>query len=316
MDIRIDIGERRSGKTARMLCQVAFDISASKIRYAILVFPNMAMLQQTRELDEKFCNGAAKLYGHAQCLWISADQCSELSSRVKFDDGDRVGIYFDEAFMCMANKKVYSDGRFNSQIVALVRNGGAVYFSGSTPENGMEKTYLETLTKMAVSEKGIESYDDGKVRILVKRLSPDARLPERAHFDDAGADVFAASCTYEPANYSCTDKKNVITYGTGLAMAIPSGYWIDMRPRSSVYKTGMYLCNSVGTIDAGYRGEVMAKFYSDIPYEDNCNSYKVGDKIAQLVVLPNVSPTDVEFVEVDELPDVNDRKGGFGSTGR
>ena len=145
----------------------------------------------------------------------------------------------------------------------------------------------------------------------MKRLSPYAQLPQRSHVDDAGVDVFAVSRTE-----TFVSDKQVITYGTGLAMAIPSGYWIDLRARSSVYKTGMYLCNGVGTIDAGYRGEVLAKFYYDTTLMDEDKTYKVGDKIAQLIVMSNVSPLDVEFVEVDTLPDENDRKGGFGSTGK
>lgn len=149
-----------------------------------------------------------------------------------------------------------------------------------------------------------------KIKILVKRLVPEAKLPERANPSDAGADVYAVSKD-DKITHRYLDKL-VISYGTGLAFAIPEGYWMDLRPRSSVFKTGMVLCNSIGTIDAGYRGEVKALFYSnpgDWPYS-------VGDKIAQLVVMPNASPLDVEFVEVEELPAEGDRGGGFGSTGK
>lgn len=146
-----------------------------------------------------------------------------------------------------------------------------------------------------------------KVRILVKRLVPEARMPERANPNDAGADVYAVSMEKK----NLFRDKAVIFYGTGLAFAIPDGCWMDLRPRSSVFKTGLMLCNSVGTIDAGYRGEVKALFYStpgDYPYG-------VGDKVAQLVI-SNARPEDVEFVEVDELPSEGDRRGGFGSTGK
>ena len=145
-----------------------------------------------------------------------------------------------------------------------------------------------------------------EVIVYVKRLSKSARLPERSHEDDAGADVFANS-----KQFIDTDN-DVISYGTGLALAIPKGYWMDLRARSSIYKTGLQLANGVGTIDAGYRGEVKAVFYSN-HYK---KPYEVGDRMAQLVLMPNVSPMDVKFVEVDELPSENDRGGGFGSTGR
>ena len=133
-----------------------------------------------------------------------------------------------------------------------------------------------------------------KVVIKVKRLAPQARMPERAHFGDKGADVFACS-----KSISCWfDSKDVICYGTGLALEVPVGYSVELRPRSSVYKTGMSLCNSIGTIDAGYRGEVKAMFYAD----HYSKPYEVGDKMAQLVV-PECLATEVEFVEVDELQD-------------
>ena len=145
-----------------------------------------------------------------------------------------------------------------------------------------------------------------KVKILVKRLNHDAKLPFRAHDADAGADVFATSKKYIDIDH------DVICYGTGLALAIPDGYWVDLRARSSVYKTGQFLANGVGTIDSGYRGEVMAVFYNT---NTDANSYSIGDRIAQFVVMPNVSPMDVEFVEVDELPSSERGDGGFGSSG-
>lgn len=144
-----------------------------------------------------------------------------------------------------------------------------------------------------------------KVRILFRRMCPEAVAPRRCHPDDAGADVVAVSRRYLDVD------NEVVSYGTGLAFAVPSGYWMDLRARSSVYRTGLFLANGVGTIDAGYRGEVRAVFYTNCPGKP----YEAGERIAQLVVMPNVSPLDVEFVEVDELPGENDRGGGFGSTG-
>lgn len=145
-----------------------------------------------------------------------------------------------------------------------------------------------------------------KVKIFVKKLNEAAKLPLRAHPSDAGADVFATSKRYIDLD------NDIVSYGTGIALAIPDGYWVDLRARSSVYKTGQFLANGVGTIDSGYRGEIMAVFYAN---HIKVSSYNIGDKIAQLVVMPNVSPMDVEFVEVDELPDSERGEGGFGSTG-
>ena len=147
-----------------------------------------------------------------------------------------------------------------------------------------------------------------KVVVKVKRLSQDAKMPERARFGDKGADVVAVS---QSVARWFEGGREVVCYGTGLALEIPDGYSVELRPRSSVYKTGMSLCNSIGTIDSGYRGEVKAMFYSD----NGCQPYEVGDKIAQLVV-PECLSTEVEFVEVDELSCSERGDGGFGSTGR
>lgn len=146
-----------------------------------------------------------------------------------------------------------------------------------------------------------------KVKILVQRLVPEAKMPERKHDTDKGFDVYAVS----DDNACIFQNKRAICYGTGLALAIPEGYSIDLRPRSSVYKTGMTLCNSVGTIDAGYRGEVKAIFYADWW----CFPYHVGERVAQFVV-PECLANEVEFAEVDELPPSDRGEGEFGSTGK
>ena len=106
--------------------------------------------------------------------------------------------------------------------------------------------------------------------------------------------------------------KDVLCYGTGIALEIPTGYSVMLLPRSSVYKTGMTMCNSIGLIDSGYRGELKMMFYSD----SMCLPYEVSSEkpIGQIVV-PECLATEVEFVEVDELSDSDRGTGGFGSTG-
>ena len=85
---------------------------------------------------------------------------------------------------------------------------------------------------------------------------------------------------------------------------------LDLRPRSSIWKTGMVLSNAVGTIDELYRGEVSAVFYHVFP---GMPRYQVGDRIGQIKLgftLP------IEFEEVDELGRTLRGDGGYGSTGR
>ena len=93
---------------------------------------------------------------------------------------------------------------------------------------------------------------------------------------------------------------------------MPLKFDIDLRPRSSVWKTGMVLSNSVGTVDESYTGEVSAVFYHVMPNMPNMPKYEIGDRIAQCKIgftLP------IDFVEVEELNDTARANGGYGSTG-
>lgn len=83
-----------------------------------------------------------------------------------------------------------------------------------------------------------------------------------------------------------------------------------MRPRSSVWKTGMVLSNCVGTVDEQYRGEVAVIFYHVLP---DMPKYNVGDRVAQICL---GKTENIEFEEVDELSETVRGTGGFGSTGK
>lgn len=152
------------------------------------------------------------------------------------------------------------------------------------------------------------------VKIYFKKLSPNAKAPFRAHPTDAGIDVYVATKRTVNDFSSLGNLISVIEYGTKLAFSIPKGYAMEFRPRSSVWKVGMQLCNGCGLIDQTYHLEVMAYFYQFNPQK----SYEIGERIGQLVLLPYVDPEEIEFVDVGdgELPmDNGDREGGFGSTG-
>lgn len=144
--------------------------------------------------------------------------------------------------------------------------------------------------------------------IKVKKLDDKAVMPVKAYNDDFCYDLTAISVE-EIA-------PKVYKYHTGLAFQITDGesmeynYSIDLRPRSSVCKTGMVLSNSIGTVDKGYTGEVTAVYYHVI---DSLPIYKVGDRIAQIKI--GMTPK-VNFVEVKELSETERGQGGYGSSGR
>ena len=98
---------------------------------------------------------------------------------------------------------------------------------------------------------------------------------------------------------------------TGLAVAVPEGYEMQLRPRSGLaLKHGITLPNTPATIDSDYRGELQV-ILMNLGNQDFV--VKRGDRIAQMLI-QKVEP--VEFVEVEELPESGRGQGGFGSTGK
>jgi len=142
------------------------------------------------------------------------------------------------------------------------------------------------------------------LNVSVKKLHPNAVIPSYSKDGDAGMDLTAT----EIINESNCD----ITYGTGLAMEIPKGYVGLIFPRSSIRKYELQLSNSVGVIDSGYRGEIQATFKKSLRDVIGIRMYEIGDRIAQIIILPYPQ---IKFNEVKELSDTERGSGGFGSTG-
>lgn len=140
--------------------------------------------------------------------------------------------------------------------------------------------------------------------VSVKRLRPEARLPERATETAAGLDLFA--CLPDPGYITIGPDPRLVP--TGIAIELPPGFEAQVRPRSGLYRGGV-AC-SFGTIDSDYRGEVFVTLHT----VGSCKMYRVrdGDRIAQLVVqrLPEVI-----LQEADELTVTARGAGGHGSTG-
>lgn len=130
------------------------------------------------------------------------------------------------------------------------------------------------------------------------------RVPEYAHPGDAGADL----CAAEAVELAPGERATV---GTGVSIALPDGYVGFVVPRSGLAaRHGITIVNSPGTVDAGYRGELRVTLLNtdgSVPY-----SVAVGDRIAQLVVMP---VTRARFIPVSSLPGSHRGDSGFGSTG-
>lgn len=140
------------------------------------------------------------------------------------------------------------------------------------------------------------------MNIEVKFLSDRAEV-SKAHPSDAGLDL---ACT------SVESYSGFIEYGTGVAISIPSGYVGLLFPRSSVSNKSLSMANSVGVIDSGYRGELKVRMRRLAG--DKFSGYSVGDKVAQLVIMPLAR---YNIIGVEEFSSLESARGagGFGSTG-
>ena len=143
-----------------------------------------------------------------------------------------------------------------------------------------------------------------RVIVATRRLDPGLPLPERAHPGDAGADLYSrVDVTIAPGQR--------VLVPTGLAIALPEGYAGFTHPRSGLAaRHGITIVNAPGTIDEGYRGEILVNLVNLDPTEPF--EVRRGDRIAQLVVQRVAEAT---FVEVDSLSESSRGETGHGASG-
>jgi dUTP diphosphatase len=143
-----------------------------------------------------------------------------------------------------------------------------------------------------------------RVRVAVRRLDPELPLPAYAHDGDAGADLCAAVDVELPPGGRAL-------VPTGIAITLPPGYVGLVHPRSGLaHRLGVTVLNAPGTVDAGYRGEILVNLINHDPARPAV--IRRGDRIAQLVV-QRVERAD--FYGVEELSESARGAGGHGSTG-
>lgn len=159
------------------------------------------------------------------------------------------------------------------------------------------------------------------IEVKYKKLTDTSITPSRAHADDAGLDLYAhcPDATYHEWNGGLTVKEEngikirpheTVMVGTGIAMAIPSGYFGGIYARSGLAtKQGLRPANCVGVVDSQYRNEIMIALYND---SDETRIIQHGQRIAQMIIQPVPA---AELVEVDNLDKTSRNLGGFGSTG-
>ena len=142
-------------------------------------------------------------------------------------------------------------------------------------------------------------------KILIKRLSKEVALPRYETNGSSGMDLEA----YINTEITIMPGKTAII-STGLAISIPKGFEIQIRPRSGLAaKQKVSVLNTPGTIDSDYRGEIKVIL---INHGDESFKIEKGHRIAQMIVCPIVQ---AELIEVDDLNATERGEGGFGSTG-
>ena len=144
------------------------------------------------------------------------------------------------------------------------------------------------------------------IRVLVKKLNPNVQLPSYKSAGASGMDLMAF--IDKPVNLE-PGKSCLIP--TGLSVAFPKEYEIQIRPRSGLAaKNNISVLNTPGTIDSDYRGELKIILYNHSKKNFIINK---NDRVAQMVLTPIIK---MELEETNELPETVRDDGGFGSTGK
>lgn len=188
---------------------------------------------------------------------------------------------------------------------------------------------LERRVRALESKLNLENPAEGVTEVEIPvQLDEDATLPTYANFTDAGADIYAKEDIWIVPHQTKILK-------TGIRVAIPEGFEIQIRPRSGISaKTSLRVPNSPGTIDTGYRDEVGIILYNEAVRNNSIEGavdiklnpvnppkgmpkgtylIKKGDRIAQMVVAKVYK---AKFVKVDDVSKIGqNRGGGFGHTG-
>jgi len=144
------------------------------------------------------------------------------------------------------------------------------------------------------------------VKILVKKFNKNIKLPTYKTSGSSGMDLAAYI-----KNKIILDPGKTAIISTGIAVAIPKNYEIQIRPRSGLAaKKGISVINTPGTVDSDYRGEIKIIL---INLSKESFVVKSGDRVAQMILCPVIK---AKLEEVKNLPKTIRNRGGFGSTGK
>jgi len=196
---------------------------------------------------------------------------------------------------------------FLSDMLEVVKLNGCGYeelSDGQIKQKIKDKARLLNGDAFGLHFKKIDIEDIGKVIKII----PDKHYIDEFVMPKKGSD--RASC-YDCYCYDIKEYDDYIIYDLGFSYELPFGYHLELYARSSVYKTGLILSNSVGILDNDYTGNVMAIFYKI--NNKKIDKYEIGDRVCQIKLVK-----DDEFelmLSCNNARDTERGTGGFGSTG-
>jgi len=144
------------------------------------------------------------------------------------------------------------------------------------------------------------------ISIKVKFVHPNAKLPSQTYAHDSGWDLTICEVIEKGGD--------VFFLNTGIALEPPTGFYVEVYPRSSIFKTNFIFANSVGIIDEDYRGPIMlpVRYFGSKNGQEEALQL-VGQKFGQIIIRKRV---EASFYQVEELKRSERDQGGFGSTGK
>ena len=234
------------------------------------------------------------------------------------DQFDKAWPMFKPTFMNLVKSEKFQEEQRNiinsipdltPAAIAAERDENKQFIEEICSEPGLSESKKEFIQILFggiadIHEQLIES-NRTRIEVKIVKLNPDAIIPTYAHATDAGADVAAVEETkIEPGETKIVK--------AGIAVAIPAGYEIQIRPRSGLsVKTKLRIPNAPGTIDTEYRGEIGVPICNtgDVPYV-----IEKGMKVAQMLIAPTPMIKWNEVATVEELGATSRGEGGFGST--
>lgn len=220
--------------------------------------------------------------------------------------GQIANVYEGEEFQknMLNQMKFYPIDDIMSEKEVVTKFLDEIYADNTLSTNKKELLGTMFNSSLAVFEELVASGRQS-VKVKITKLNPDAIIPEYAHPTDAGADISAI----EETTINAGETKLV---KTGIAVAIPAGYEIQIRPRSGLsIKTGLRIPNTPGTIDTEYRGEICVPIWNT---GETTYTIEKGMKIAQMLIAPTPMIKWDEVETIEELGITNRGANGFGST--